>query len=94
MLLTICMLMNLIGLFAMALDKFLAIKHMWRISEFKLLLLAAMGGSIGIWIGMYLFRHKTKRLKFVIGTPVILLFQTVIICYYFKNEISCVLFLG
>lgn len=94
MLLTIYMLMNLIGLFAMALDKFLAIKHMWRISEFKLLLLAAMGGSIGIWIGMYLFRHKTKHLKFVIGTPVILLFQAVIICYYFKNEISRVLFLG
>lgn len=44
-----------------------------------LILPAIMGGSIGSWIAMYVFRHKTKHRKFTIGIPVILLFQVYIV---------------
>ena len=39
------------------------------------MLLAVLGGSLGAWAGMYSFRHKTNRLKFVLGIPMILLAQ-------------------
>lgn len=69
----------------MALDKFFAQKHMWRISELTLFFIAAVGGSLGSWVGMYLFRHKTKHYKFVIGIPVIILCQAVFFFYFRKT---------
>ena len=42
-------------------DKYLAIKNLYRISEKILLLLSILGGSIGALISMYLFHHKTKK---------------------------------
>ena len=53
--------MNLIGLFLMGLDKHKAKKHLWRIPESTLFITAIIGGSIGCIIGMYAFRHKTRR---------------------------------
>ncbi|MFA6779225.1 MAG: DUF1294 domain-containing protein [Paludibacteraceae bacterium] len=50
-----------------------------RISEKSLLLLAIAGGSIGAWIAMYTFRHKTQHKKFKYGIPTILLAQCLII---------------
>ena len=47
-------------------DKYLAIKNLYRISEKILLLLSILGGSIGALISMYLFHHKTKKAKFII----------------------------
>lgn len=46
-----------------------------RIPEVTLLMLAAIGGSIGAWCGMMVFRHKTKHWKFKLGVPVIFLLQ-------------------
>jgi len=52
-------------------DKRRAKKGMSRISERLLLILAILGGAGGAWLGMYVFRHKTRHAKFVIGIPVI-----------------------
>ena len=62
-------------------DKAKAKRGAWRISEAALLLIAAVGGSIGAIAGMVIFRHKTKHLKFLIGLPLILIIQLAV--WYF-----------
>lgn len=59
-------------------DKRRARKKLWRIPEARLLLFAALGGSIGSLAGMYTFRHKTLHLKFTLGIPLILAAQVVL----------------
>ncbi len=56
-------------------DKRNAREKFWRIPEATLVAVAILGGSIGIWAGMYLFRHKTRHLKFTLGIPAIFLIQ-------------------
>ena len=76
---------NLTGLGMMAADKQKAKKHRWRIPEKSLFLTALLGGSIGTWLGMYLFHHKTKHWYFVIGMPGILLAQVLLgVWIYFR----------
>ena len=72
------LLINAAGFCIMLYDKYLAKNNLWRIPEKTLLGVAAFGGSIGCWIGMYIARHKTKHLKFTIGVPVILAVQILI----------------
>lgn len=67
--------MNIIGVMMMGIDKSRAKRHAWRIPESTLFLISLLGGSVGSLAGMYLFRHKTKHMKFVIGMPLILLIQ-------------------
>lgn len=67
--------MNALGFALMCLDKLFAKNHQRRIPEATLLLLAALGGSAGSLLGMYLVRHKTKHPKFYIGIPLILAAQ-------------------
>lgn len=76
--------MNLAGVAVMASDKSRAINGKWRIPEKSLFLMSILGGSIGTWAGMYLFRHKTKHWYFVIGMPLILVLQVAlgIFLYY------------
>ena len=74
---------NLIGYFLMYLDKQKAKKSKWRIKESTFFLIAILGGSIGAFLGMYIFRHKTKHLKFAIGLPLIIIVQAFVI--YFLN---------
>ena len=69
------LLINAVGFGVMLYDKYLAKNNLWRIPEKTLLGIAAFGGSIGCWLGMYTVRHKTKHLKFTIGIPVILVVQ-------------------
>lgn len=71
---------NLAAFLAYGIDKKRAREHKWRISERTLLLLAVIGGSVGALAGMYLFRHKTRKMKFVIGVPVILAVQLMAVC--------------
>ncbi|MBB6715995.1 DUF1294 domain-containing protein [Clostridium gasigenes] len=66
---------NLVGFLLMLVDKRRAIKHEWRISELNLFIVSIIGGSIGSYLGMYCFRHKTKSLKFTLGIPIIILIQ-------------------
>lgn len=68
-------LMNVIGFVVMGIDKRKARKHKWRIREASLFLIAAIGGSVGSWAGMYVFHHKTKHWYFVVGMPAILALQ-------------------
>lgn len=63
---------NALGLLLMLVDKQKAKHGAWRIPERTLILVAALGGSLGSWIGMQTFRHKTKHLKFTIGIPILL----------------------
>ena len=70
---------NLISFFAMYVDKRKAKYGRWRIPEQTLFILALIGGSIGAIAGMYTFRHKTKKLRFSIGFPVILILQIILI---------------
>ena len=76
---------NLIGILIMFIDKKKAIKQSWRIPEKTLLIIALLGGSIGTMIGMYWFRHKTKKLRFTIGFPVILISEIALIIYFLTN---------
>jgi len=55
---------NVIEFILMGLDKFLSIKKMYRIPEIVLLIIPFLGGSIGGILGMIIFKHKTKKIKF------------------------------
>ena len=66
-------------------DKLCAKKQWWRVPELTLLVLAALGGSIGALVAMRLFRHKTLHLKFKYGVPLILVLQIAGLVYlYFR----------
>ena len=71
--------MNLLGLIVMWSDKCRAQRGKWRIPEKTLFLVSILGGSIGTWAGMYLFRHKTRHWYFVIGMPLILALQVILL---------------
>lgn len=75
---------NLISFIVMGYDKHLAKNFQWRIRESTLLFLAFILGSVGSYIGMQYFRHKTKHPKFTIGVP--LLFICNLICIYFLSK--------
>ncbi|WP_278321657.1 DUF1294 domain-containing protein [Clostridium massiliamazoniense] len=81
---TYLILINLIGFFIMYYDKKKAIKGQWRISEATLITIAIIGGSIGVYLGMQNFRHKTKHLKFKVGIPIIIIFQIIFLGTLFK----------
>ena len=74
-------LINLIGFFVMWLDKRKAKKGKWRIPENTLFLITLLGGGIGTIAGMYTIRHKTKKLKFTIGLPAILILEIILFIY-------------
>lgn len=66
---------NCVGFSAMGIDKSKAKRGAWRIPEKTLFLLSIIGGSVGTWLGMYAFHHKTKHWYFVVGMPLILIVQ-------------------
>ena len=76
------LIVNLIGILIMYIDKKKAKYGRWRIPEKTLLIVALFGGSIGTMIGMYLFRHKTQKIKFTLGFPTILISEIIIITYF------------
>ncbi|MBO6288326.1 MAG: DUF1294 domain-containing protein [Prevotella sp.] len=62
-------------------DKWKAKKSLWRIRETALLGLAVLGGSVGAWLGMKVWHHKTQHKKFKYGIPVILAAQMALALY-------------
>ncbi len=69
------LLINLYGVIVMYYDKSKSIKHQWRVPESRIFLISLILGSLGVFLGMHLFRHKTKHKKFTIGIPLILIIQ-------------------
>lgn len=67
--------MNALGFGIFGYDKRCAVRRRWRVSERTLLCVALLGGSIGAYIGMQVFRHKTRHWKFRVGIPLIMLVQ-------------------
>ena len=63
------------------LDKWKARQGRWRVPEATLLGLAAVGGSVGAWLAMRLFRHKTQKKKFRYGVPVLFVLQVAAVVY-------------
>ena len=72
------LIINAVGFTLMLLDKYKAKKKRWRIPEATLLGTAAIGGSIGVLLGMYCFRHKTRHPQFSVGVPLILGIQLIL----------------
>lgn len=72
---------NAVTFIFFGIDKWKAVHGKWRISEAMLLGLAVLGGSIGAWLGMMAWRHKTKHKKFQLGVPVIMIMQIVLFVY-------------
>ena len=77
---------NAVTFIVYGIDKYKAKKAKWRISEATLLLLAILGGSIGAWMGMKVWHHKTMHKKFKYGIPAILLIQIALMAYLHMNR--------
>jgi len=80
------LLINLIAFLAMWWDKWKASKEEWRVAEATLHILGFMGGAVGVFAGMYRFRHKTQKKSFqafaVVGLIVSLVIYWIIFQMY------------
>ena len=79
---------NVVTFFMYGIDKWKAMNSKWRIRETALLGLAVLGGSIGAWLGMKVWCHKTQHKKFRYGIPAIIIIQLVIIGYFLYLKIK------
>ena len=76
---------NIVSFFLYGIDKYKAKKNKWRISEATLLMIAVIGGSIGAWVGMRIWHHKTMHKKFKYGIPIIIILQVALAVYLLTN---------
>ena len=76
---------NIITFYLMRVDKQKAIKNQFRIPERTFFLLSILGGALGTYIGMKIFRHKTKHASFTIGMPILILLNLGLFIYVFYN---------
>ncbi len=74
---------NIITFLVMGLDKWKAKRGSWRIQESALFTFVIFGGGIGGILGMKIFHHKTKKPKFQIGFPLILILEVSFLIYFF-----------
>ena len=84
LLLVYLLIINATGFILMLVDKIKAKRNLWRIPERTFFAIAIAGGSIGCLSGMYLVRHKTKHLNFIIGIPFILAIQILIAVFLIR----------
>ena len=75
---------NVLTFLTFGIDKWKAKKAKWRIREAALLVLAVLGGSVGAWLGMKVWHHKTLHKKFKYGVPLILVVQLVLLLVFLK----------
>ncbi len=78
---------NIIGIIICGIDKYKARRSLWRIPERTFFWLALMGAAPGVYFGFLLFHHKTRHKRFMIGIPVIFIFQVLglILFYLYLN---------
>lgn len=76
---------NVLTLFLMRMDKQKAIKEQFRIPERTFFLLSILGGALGTYIGMHLFRHKTEHRRFTIGIPILIIWNGFALIYLLAN---------
>lgn len=76
---------NAVTFFLYGTDKWKAKKGKRRISEKSLLSAAVLGGSVGGLVGMYTFRHKTRKAKFYLGVPTILALQVALAVFVYYS---------
>ena len=69
------LLANVVTFIAYGIDTNKEKKGKWRISEATIKQKAFWGGSIGAWLGMKAFHHKTMHKKFYIGVPTFIILQ-------------------
>ena len=77
---------NLLTLFLMGFDKHRARRGGRRIRERTLLLCSACFGGFGALLGMFLFRHKTKHLRFRILLPLFCVLQAAALLFLVHNQ--------
>lgn len=75
-------LINIYGFLVINLDKRKAIKGKWRIKESRLFFTAIIGGSLGVYLGIHIFRHKTKHDLFKYGIPLLIVVQIILLSYF------------
>ena len=78
--------MNVVTFFMYGIDKWKAKRSKRRISEATLLGMAVIGGSIGAWLGMRVWHHKTMHKKFQFGIPLILIIQLAIVIWLYSRR--------
>ena len=76
-----CIVINIIKFLLFGYDKWRAKNNKRRISEFNLLLLAGVGGTIGGILSMYLFKHKTNKFSFILSFYAIVILQVVLLYF-------------
>lgn len=69
---------NVVAYLIMHIDKNNSRNGRRRISEASLLTIAAIGGSIGILVSMNVLHHKTRKMAFKIGVPLILIVEVLV----------------
>lgn len=73
---------NILGFLIMGLDKHKAKMAERRIPENTLFMFTILGGGVGTIAGMYVFHHKTKKMKFKVGMPLVLILEILIFVYF------------
>lgn len=81
------LIINILGFELMKLDKYYAVKGKYRISEKTFFLIATFLGSVGVYAGIYAFRHKTKRLNFTVMVPVLFILNIFTVYAIFKYNL-------
>lgn len=77
---------NLVAFFLYGVDKWKSRHNKWRVTEARLLAIALLGGSLGAFLGMKLWHHKTQHPRFRFGLPLILILHlaiAIVAVYYF-----------
>ena len=79
------LIVNVLAFIIYGFDKDQARKAGRRIPEATLLIWAGIGGSIGAWMGMKLWHHKTLHKKFKYGIPILITMQVAFVVYMYTN---------
>lgn len=80
------MVINVATFLTYGIDKWKAKRAKWRIREAALLMLAVWGGSVGAWLGMKVWHHKTQHKKFKYGVPAIIVVQLALVAFLLYGQ--------